>query len=201
MLQLTGYMPVPGDTHLSEYLPYTHNPATKPWEKYNLHLYDWDGAARGRDAMWGRIEGLAAEGGPDLERLRGAHSEGVYEVIHGIAHDANIYRVSINVPNGGAIENLPDHTIVEAPAVIGAMGALPLRMGPLPPVVAELCRREAERVELVVDAAVQGSRELALQALALDPTVDDLDIARDVLDDYLATHRENLPQFHGRWHL
>jgi alpha-galactosidase/6-phospho-beta-glucosidase family protein len=74
-------------------------------------------------------------------------------------------------------------------------------MGALPPVISELCRREAERVELVVDAAVLGSRELALQALALDPTVDDLDIARAVLDDYLELHRDNLPQFHGRWHL
>jgi alpha-galactosidase len=122
-------------------------------------------------------------------------------VVHGVAHDANLYRVSINVPNNGAIANLPGHTIVEAPAVIGAMGALPLRMGALPPIVAELCRREAERVELVVDAAVHGSRELALQALALDPTVDDLDVARAILDDYLETQRAHLPQFYGRWSL
>lgn len=201
MLRLTGYLPVPGDTHLSEYLPYTHNPATRPWERYGLRLYEWDHAARGRDEMWDHIERLAAEGGPELEQLRQVQSEGVYEVVHGVAHDANLYRVSINVTNNGAISNLPDHTIVEAPAVIGAMGALPLRMGALPPVVAELCRREAERVELVVDAAVTGDRALALQALALDPTVDDLDVARAVLDDYLQTHRENLPQFHGRWKL
>ncbi len=201
MLRVTGYLPVPGDTHLSEYLPYTHNPATKPWERYHLRLYDWDRAARGREEMWTRIERLAERGGPELEEARGVPSEGVYEVVHGVAHDANIYRVSINVTNNGAISNLPDHTIVEAPAVIGGMGAIPLRVGALPPVVAELCRREAERVELVVDAAIQGSRELALQALALDPTVDDLDIARAVLDDYLETYREILPQFHGRWSL
>jgi alpha-galactosidase len=201
MLRLTGYMPVPGDTHLSEYLPYTHNPATRPWERYNLHLYEWDRAARGRDQMWGRIERLVAEGGPELERLRHVRSEGVYEVVHGVAHDANIYRGAIDVPNNGAISNLPDHTIVETPGVITAMGVLPLRVGDLPPVISELCRREAERVELVVDAAVLGSRELALQALALDPTVDDLDIARAVLDDYLEIHRDNLPQFHGRQRL
>lgn len=201
MLRLTGYLPVPGDTHLSEYLPYTHNPATKPWERYHLHLYDWDLAAKGRDDMWGQIARLVAEGGPELERLRRVGSEGVYEVVHGVAHDAGLYRVSINVTNNGAITNLPDHTIVEVPAIISGMGVLPLRVGDLPPVAVELCRREAERVELVVDAAVQGSRELALHALALDPTVDDLDVARAVLDDYLETHKQNLPQFHGRWSL
>jgi len=199
MLRLTGYLPVPGDTHLSEYLPYTHNAATKPWERYKLRLYDWDRAARGREEMWTQIARLVADGGPDLAALRDVPSEGVYEVVHGVAHDANIYRVSINGTNNGAITNLPDHAIVETPTVIGGMGALPLRVGALPPVVAELCRREAERVELVVDAAVQGDRGLALQALALDPTVDDLDVARAVLDDYLHTFRDTLPQFHGRW--
>jgi len=201
MLRLTGLLPVPGDTHLSEYLSYTHNPATKPWERYNLHLYHWERAARGRDEMWGEIESLAEAGGPALERLRHVHGEGVFEVVHGVAHDANLYRDAINVPNDGAIGNLPDDTIVEVPAVIGGSGALPLRIGALPPVVAELCRREATRVEFVVDAAARGSRELALQALALDPTVDDLDVARAVLDDYIETHAHVLPQFHGRWSL
>ncbi len=199
MLRLTGYLPVPGDTHLSEYLSYLHNPVTKPWERYNLHLYDWDGNVRSREDQWARIARLGVEGGTELEHFRRVPSEGIYEVIHGIAHNTNQYRVSINVANNGAIENLPDQTIVETPAIISGMGVLPQRMGPLPPVIAELCRREAALVELVVDAAVQGSRDLALQAFALDPVVDDLDLGRAVLDDYLDTYRELLPQFHGRW--
>ena len=201
LLRLTSYLPVTDDSHICEYLPYTHNPVTKPWERYHLRLYDWEGAARERDMLWAQIERLVAEGGPELERLRHVHSEGVYEVVHGVAHDANLYRLAINVPNDGAIANLPAHTIVETPGVASGMGVLPLRMGDLPPVVSELCRREAERVELVVDAAVQGSRELALQALALDPIVDDLDVARAVLDDYLETHKATLPQFHSLWRL
>jgi len=52
-----------------------------------------------------------------------------------------------------------------------------------------------------VDAAALGSWEIALQALALDPTIDDLDMARAILDDYLETHRQYLPQFHGEWQL
>ena len=201
MLRLTGYLPVTGDTHIAEYLPYTHDPVTKPWERYRIALYDWAGAARGRERMWGEIERLAAEGGPDLERLRHAHSEGVYEVIHGIAHAANVYRVSINVPNHGAITNLPDETIVEVPAVVGGMGVLPLRVGALPAMIGELCRREASLVEMVLDAAVLGDRRLALQALALDPLAGDLDVTRAMLDDYLETHRAVLPQFNGRWQL
>jgi alpha-galactosidase len=200
ILRLTGLVPVPGDTHLSEYLPYTHNPVTRPWERYDLHLYEWDARARMRDDGWVEIARLSDPAGPPIEHLRDVHSEGVFEVIHGIGGATTRYRDAINVPNEGAIANLPPRAIIEAPGVLSGAGPLPLRVGELPPVAAELCRREVERVELVVDAAVQGSRELALQALALDPTVDDLDLARAILDDYLETHRDSLPQFHGRWH-
>ncbi len=201
MLRVTGCLPVSGDTHLSEYLTYGHNPGTKPWERYDLRLYDWAGAVRERDVLWDQVEALTAGDAGALEPSRRAQSEGVYEVIHGIAHDANLYRLSINVPNHGVIAGLPDDTIIEAPAVISSMGALPLRIGALPPMVAELCRREAARVEFVVDAAVLGSRDMALQALALDPMVDDIDMACSLLDEYLEIHRDTLPQFHGKWRL
>lgn len=201
MLRLTGYLPVTGDTHISEYLPYTHNPITRPWERYRIPLYDWERGARGRDELWGQIEQLASGSGAELEQLRHIHTEGIYEVIHGIAHDANVYRVSINTRNDGAITNLPVQSIVEVPAIVCGMGVLPLRVGALPPIVAELCRREAALVELVIEAAVRGDRELTLQALALDPMIDDLDMARAMLADYLEAYRDLLPQFAGRWRL
>ncbi|HMT21912.1 MAG TPA: hypothetical protein PKE20_11835, partial [Promineifilum sp.] len=67
--------------------------------------------------------------------------------------------------------------------------------GNLPDPIAELCRREATLVELVVDAAVTGDRALALQALLLDPMINDINRARAILDDYLVTFAAYLPQF------
>ena len=42
---------------------------------------------------------------------------------------------------------------------------------------------------------------MTIQALCLDPTVDDIDVARKVLDDYLEVNRDYLPQFFGKWRL
>jgi alpha-galactosidase/6-phospho-beta-glucosidase family protein len=61
--------------------------------------------------------------------------------------------------------------------------------------VAELLRRELAVVKLCVDAAVTGDRQLALQCLLLDPVITDLDVARQILDDYLTAYKEHLPQF------
>ena len=38
-------------------------------------------------------------------------------------------------------------------------------------------------------------RQKALQSLLLDPVITDMDVARQILDDYLVTYREYLPQF------
>jgi alpha-galactosidase len=47
----------------------------------------------------------------------------------------------------------------------------------------------------VVDAAVSGSRALALQALALDPLVPDSTTATDILDDAVAADPGHLGRF------
>jgi alpha-galactosidase/6-phospho-beta-glucosidase family protein len=50
-------------------------------------------------------------------------------------------------------------------------------------------------VKLAVDAAATGDRQVALQCLLLDPVITDLDIAKEVLDDYLTSYKQYLPQF------
>ena len=199
LLRITGYMPATGDAHLGEYVPYVHNPVTKPWERYHLRPYDWARAMRGRVELRREIESLLARGGPGRAHLEALPSEGISEIVLGLTGHGDTYRPAANVPNQGAISNLSPDTIVEVPATFTREGVRPARTGDLPPMISELCRREAELVEYVVDAAVLGSRELALQALCLDPNIDDLDVARAVLDDYLKVHRDHLPQFHGKW--
>jgi alpha-galactosidase len=68
-------------------------------------------------------------------------------------------------------------------------------MPPLPAGIAELCRRELALSSITVDACVQGDRDLALQALLLDPMINDIDTARAILDDFVTTFAPYLPQF------
>ena len=70
-----------------------------------------------------------------------------------------------------------------------------MHVGELPEGIAELCRRELTVAQLCVDLAVEGSREKALQCLLLDPMITDMDRAQAILDDYLTTYKEYLPQF------
>jgi alpha-galactosidase len=189
-----GIFPIPGDEHLCEYLPWASDPVTKPWEKYDLSLYEWDLWEQLRDFFHNDIAGMA-DGQATIAHLRDADSEGALEMIENIAGAGNHYHLAVNLPNQGYISNLPEGAIVEVPGLVSGMGVRGVGVGPLPEPIAELCRREISVVRLCVDAAVHGDRQAALQCLLLDPIITDLDVAQQILDDYLETYREHLPQF------
>jgi len=189
-----GWFPVPGDTHLCEYLPWLSDPVTKPWEKYHLKLYDWDQAAAAREGAHERIRSMA-DGESPIAPLRDADSEGALEVIENVAGAGQHYHLAANRPNQGQISNLPAGATVETPVVVDGAGVHAVQVGPLPEPIAELLRRETTVAQLGVEAALTGDRQQALQCLLLDPFVHDIEQARQILEDYLATYREYLPQF------
>jgi alpha-galactosidase len=194
ILEAFGIFPVPGDTHLCEYLPWLTDPVTKPWEKYDIKLYDWDLMASLRDFRLDRLNEMA-NGNMTIEGLLDTDSEGALEMIENVAGAGTHYHLAANRPNVGQIENLPYGAAVETPVVVDGAGIHPVHVGALPEPVAELCRRETTVAQLCVDAAVEGDRQKALQCLLLDPVISDIEVAKQILDDYLTAYKEYLPQF------
>jgi alpha-galactosidase len=189
-----GLFPVPGDSHLCEYLPWVSDPVTKPWEKYHLPLYDWDLNANVREFEHVRLKEMA-DGQTTISGLEDTDSEGALEMIENIAGAGTHYHLAANLPNAGQIENLPFGATVETPVVVDGGGIHPVQVGVLPEPIAEILRREVTTARLCVDAAVEGSREKALQCLLLDPVVNDFELARQILEGYLTCYKEYLPQF------
>ncbi len=189
-----GVFPVPGDTHLCEYLPWVSDPLAQPWQKYHIRLYDWEMNASLRDFSLDRLNDMA-DGHLTVDGLLETDSEGALEMIENIACAGKHYHLAANLPNVGQIANLPLGATVETPVIVDGAGIHPVHVGALPEPVAELCRRELTVGQLCVDAAVEGSREKALQGLLLDPMIGDIRTARLILDDYLASYKEHLPQF------
>lgn len=184
VFRVFGLLPVPGDCHLCEYLPYTHNVSRKTWERYDIQMYDFEWAEKGRQKMWEKIE-RAVEGKEPLEGWKEVETERGEFIIAGILKNLNSYEEAVNIPNQGYIVNLPDEVIVEVPAILGSEGLIGLGGCELPEPIAELCRRQALINELVVRAIVEEDRKLAQEAFAIDPMIDDLEVAKELLDDYL----------------
>jgi len=199
MFQIFGMMPTAGDSHMCEYVAYAHDPITKPWEKYQLRLQSWAGN-RKRRADRRALAAAIASGERSVDDLRDLHrfsilQEPVPEIVSALTYNVPYSSQQLNIPNNGLIPNLPDEAIVEVPGVLSGMGIQGLAFPPLPEGIAELCRRELARSSVAVEAAAQGDRDLALQALLLDPMITDIDTARAILDDFLNEFAEYLPQF------
>ncbi|MBU7004170.1 MAG: hypothetical protein HXS50_01290 [Theionarchaea archaeon] len=107
----------------------------------------------------------------------------------------NIFQ--LNVMNRGSVPNLSPEAVIEVPTTVDGFGFHPVQFGPLPPGIAGICSIAAVVQDLTVEAAMKGDRQLALQALLMDPLSYSLEIgtARKMLDEMLEAQRIWLPSF------
>jgi len=110
-------------------------------------------------------------------------------VIAGVLHNQKRFIESGIVYNQGIIPNLPADLAVEVPVVADAAGVHPVSLGPLPAPVAKLLSEQAGVQQLSVEAAVHGSKELALEALLIDPMVNSTIAAAKLLDELWEVNR------------
>jgi alpha-galactosidase len=102
---------------------------------------------------------------------------------------------AINVPNEGAIPNLPDDMVVEIPAD-GSLGKLQnCQMEPLPEALAAILRLHGSIHKLLVEAYAEGSRDKLIQAMLLEPTVDSYRRTVECVDEMLRLQQSLLPEF------
>ena len=92
----------------------------------------------------------------------------------------------LNVANGGRLPGLDGGAVVEIPCSVSRAGVCTQSVGHLPPAQADLVARVKDVERTTVRAALEGSRSLALKALADHPVVPSLDIAQRILAGYLA---------------
>lgn len=199
LLRLHGFWPNCSDDHLGEYLAYAH-------EFCGLEGYDFERAAEHRRSAWERISRIVAGTDPapvPSDRLAtgssaptlGRSGELAFPIIVSAVENRHQMIEAVNIRNDGLIPNLPEWAIVEVPAVVGADGVKGVRVGPLPAGISALLNTQAHVQDLVVEAAVHGSRRLALQALLADPVVQSVEAAEKTLDELLAVHAAYLPRF------
>ncbi len=98
--------PIPGDEHLCEYLPWASDPLTKPWEKYEISLYEWELRSNMREEGREQIARMG-RGDEAVDHLRKVPSEGAAELIENIAAAGELDWPAVNLPNQDLIEWSP----------------------------------------------------------------------------------------------
>lgn len=102
---------------------------------------------------------------------------------------------SVNLPNLGAVPNLPFGAVLELPAVATATGFRAIQLPDFPNTLASIVNRKLTAIQLTVEAALNGDRGLFIEALLADGAVVDPNVAGKIADELLEAHRSNLSAF------
>ncbi|HPD14515.1 MAG TPA: hypothetical protein PLE19_06175 [Planctomycetota bacterium] len=197
VLALFGLYPIAGDRHIVEFFPHARIP-TKPEElpygmQWRSDMIREGALARELSKEPSQLQ-LRARGKLPPAIPSAASPESMGEQIRALA--LGVERLDyVNTPNRGAVTNVPDWAVFELKAVIGAGGASPVFVGELPPQAARWSLAQVYAHELLVDAALEGSREKALQALACDPMVLNFREPEAILDALIEAQGERLARF------
>ncbi len=190
LFDVYGSLPAAGDRHLAEFFPYFLTDATGRGEDYGVLLTTipdrQQQVATARKSVRAAIDGEM----PPLSRS----PEATADIVSAVSNGHSV-RTIVNLSNTGQIDNLPRGAVVETLAEITSAGAQPLTIGAVPPGVLSTLQPHVTNQEMIVHAALEGDRGLALQAMVNDPLVPSLSVARGLLHDLLEAHAEYLPQF------
>jgi alpha-galactosidase len=156
--------------HLSEYVPY-YRKRQDLMDKYtdtgyrgeeSFYANNWPTWRRSQDES--RAKQIAGEEPIKFERT---HEYGAWIIEAMEKHVPTV--IYGNVANNGLIDNLPQDGCVEVACLIDRNGIQPTRFGRLPRQMAAICDSNMRMFDLAVEAVINRSKEMAAQALMLDP--------------------------------
>lgn len=132
----------------------------------------------------------------ELEKRGGAYySEAAVSLISAIYNNKREVHV-VNTRNNGAIDQVPEDSVIEVNCLIDSRGATPLSYKErLPVEISGLIQQVKSYEILAVEAAVKGDINKALMALVANPLIPSVDTAKSLLKDLLEINKDYLPQF------
>ncbi|MBD3256059.1 MAG: alpha-glucosidase [Candidatus Lokiarchaeota archaeon] len=178
ILETYGYLPYTTDSHYGEYIHWA-------WRKSDIPAIRkfWSSYENMLNSDLNKLKKLIEKG--KGARVVKPDEERAIPIIEGVITDANYVEPSVNIPNKNVFSNLPADLVVECPAIVNKEGLQGLELGEYPKGIAALIRIQAAVQDLTVDAILQKSKELVLQALLADPVIETYWEAKNILEEVL----------------
>jgi alpha-galactosidase len=163
LLEKFHCLPITTDSHIGEYLQWAPEAAD---HQAVLDFYTY-------------YKRWTLRGGAKIKETR---SERLVKIIEGMLTDERYEEAAVNLPNKGLIAQLPDFMVVEVPAWIDRKGVEGIRLDAMPRGFAGLLANQVAVHDLTAQAIIDSSRDLAAQALLVDPVVDRVEAIEPMID-------------------
>jgi 6-phospho-beta-glucosidase len=141
---------------------------------------------RERNASYFSIEATAGKNRHESQELYSQFSgyERIAVLVLQALHSEEPLAIPLTVRNGGALKDLDANDAVELPCLVSSKGVQVLEVGKAPEGVRALLQQVKEYERLTVRALLENSLETGVAALAKNPLVAKVDVARKILMEY-----------------
>jgi alpha-galactosidase len=185
ILETYGYLPYTPDSHYGEYIHWA-------WEKADISAVCRFHKSYEMGLTWAHNRLIQQIEKGFGSRFVYPDDERAIPIIEGIISDADYEEPSVNIPNDDIITNLPRNLIVECPAIINKEGIHGITLGEYPIGLLAFLRTQGSVQELIVEAILKRSKNLALQALLANPIVETTWQAKKILEEMLELQKKYL---------
>ena len=190
-----GYFVTESTRHMSEYTPYFRTDE-QTIKDFNLEQIRQD-LQRRTVRVDDHYSQLLEDANTDRTLTAERSDEYACQIIEAMESDRPIV-INGNVPNEGLIDNLLNLSSVEVPILIDKLGFHPMAVGELPGQLAALSRSNQAVQQMAVNAILDGDKEAAFHAIALDPltsAVLSLGEIREMFDEMWSAHGAELAAY------
>lgn len=197
LMKRLGYFVTESSEHNAEYNPYFIPHGKEMIEKFDVPIDEYLKRCDSAIEEFDRLKVLCKNDEPmKVNRSCEYGSTIIHSVVTG--KPSVVYG---NMPNRGAISNLPLNAIAEVPTLVDRSGLQFTTVGELPPQLMGYMMPHVTQHELFIRAAMEGRRDHVYQAAMMDPLTSatlDLDQIVQLCDELIAAHGKLLPKLDSK---
>lgn len=192
-----GAFAAAGDRHVVEFFPERFQDGDYYGKKLGIDAFSLPEILEWGEDRYQRMRRQAVGEEPldqSIFERSGGEQEQLIAIIRSITFDSR-EMFSCNVVNRGLVPGLPEWSAVEIPGVAMARGIRPIAVPDLGRPLTSILARRLTSVDLAVEAALTGNRELVVETMIADGALFDADRAAALADELIAAQAEHLPRF------
>ncbi|MRX44766.1 family 4 glycosyl hydrolase [Agromyces kandeliae] len=192
-----GAFAAAGDRHVVEFFPERFASGDYYGKKLGIDAFSLPEILEWGEARYQAMKRQAVGEEPLDQSIfdrSGGEQEQLIAILRSITFDSR-EMFSCNVVNRGLVPGLPEWSAVEIPGVATARGIRPVAVPDLGRPLTAILARRLSSVDVAVEAALTGDRDLVVEAMIADGAVSDTDLAASLTDELLAAQARYLPRF------
>ncbi len=189
--------------HTKEYLPFYQGRAAIAEPIAPLAVFDCDERDERTAAMWAEVDDYLEGRKPLAEFHATGKADHATDVIHTmLVEDGRQYFINrsnhqCTEGGGSPVTNLPPDAFLELLCVLDKNGPRPVPVGAFPLGLRSLQMLILDIHELTIESIIREDRSLLVRALAIDPLVNSVATAEQLISEIYAAETEILPAWIG----